>query len=102
MLDYRLKAIEIVNIADIAVEREQFISLNESLKTKKAELDKQEESLMREKIRKEMKSKIRSPKGGLDAINILTQQTMNKNRNSKVEAVSSGGTLSNETKKEDA
>ena len=40
MLDYRLRAIEIVNIADIAAEKEQFVTLSESLKLKKADLDK--------------------------------------------------------------
>ena len=62
MLDYRLRAIEIVNIADIAVEREQFISLNEHLKNKKAELDRQEDTLLKEKGRKEIKKSLKSPK----------------------------------------
>jgi hypothetical protein len=41
MLDYTLRAIEIVNIQDIAVEKERLESQNETLAAKKAELDRQ-------------------------------------------------------------
>ena len=61
MLDYRLRAIEIVNIADIAAEKEQFVTLSESLKLKKADLDKQEEVLLKEKAKREPKNKTKSP-----------------------------------------
>jgi hypothetical protein len=53
MLDYTLRAIEIVNIADIGVEKERLVTQNESLNAKRAELDRQEDILLREKAKKD-------------------------------------------------
>jgi hypothetical protein len=55
MLDRKLKAIEIVNIADMAAEKDNLeISCNFHLQ-KKADLDKIEEELLKEKNRRENK-----------------------------------------------
>ena len=51
MLDMTLKAIEIVNIADMVAEKENLDSQVETLVNKKNELDKLEEDLMREKTK---------------------------------------------------
>ena len=56
MLDQTLKAIEIVNISDMSSEREGLQERVDTLSAKKAELDKQEEDLTREKMRRAMKS----------------------------------------------
>ena len=56
MLDQTLKAIEIVNISDMSSEREGLQDRVDTLSAKKAELDKQEDDLIREKIRRAQKS----------------------------------------------
>lgn len=49
MLDQTLKTIEIVNIADMATEKENLENSVSFLASKKAELDKQEEDLIKER-----------------------------------------------------
>ena len=67
MLDYTLRAIEIVNIADIAQERERLLVTNNNLIAKQNELDKQEEALLKEKAKKESKGKLLNKAGGAAA-----------------------------------
>ena len=55
MLDQTLKAIEIVNIADIKTEQENLENSVNFLSSKKAELDKQEEELLRIKAKRDEK-----------------------------------------------
>lgn len=56
MLDQTLKAIEIVNIADMANERENLESSYAFLEDRKNELDKLEQDLLREKAKRELKT----------------------------------------------
>lgn len=51
MLDMTLRAIEIVNIADMAAEKDNLEQVVDNLAVKKAELDKLEEELIKEKQR---------------------------------------------------
>lgn len=53
MLDCTLRAIEIVNIADIAHEKERLLITNNALVAKRNELDKLEDALNKEKAKKE-------------------------------------------------
>ena len=55
MLDQTLKTIEIVNIADMATEKENLETSCNYLSSKKAELDKIEEDLLKEKARRDAK-----------------------------------------------
>lgn len=53
MLDQTLKAIEIVNISDMSSERDNLIERVDVFKARKNELDKQEDDLLREKVRRD-------------------------------------------------
>ena len=55
MLDQTLKTIEIVNIADIAVEKDNLQNAYDVLSAKKAELDRVEEDLSKEKAKRDAK-----------------------------------------------
>lgn len=55
MLDQTLKTIEIVNIHDIAVERDQLQYSTDILWNKKSELDKIEEDLLKERNKRDQK-----------------------------------------------
>lgn len=55
MLDMTLKAIEIVNIADMAQEKANLEASVNHLESKKNELDKQEEDLQKEKGKRDQK-----------------------------------------------
>ena len=57
MLDQTLKAVERINIAEIAQEKENLMLICEQLTVKKQELDKQEEDLHREKQREKAKER---------------------------------------------
>lgn len=62
MLDQTLKAIEIVNIGDISSEKDNLEQSCDYLLAKKAELDKQEEELLKEKNKRELKKLAQLPK----------------------------------------
>ena len=55
MLDYTLRTIEIVNINDMAQERERLINYNQQYSAKKAEMDKVFETLSKEKAKRDWK-----------------------------------------------
>jgi len=57
MLDQTLKAVEMVNIADLATEKENLQAACDQLYGKKAELDKVEEDLHKERQREKAKDK---------------------------------------------
>ena len=57
MLDQTLKAVERINISDIAQEKENLQIICEQLTAKKQELDKAEEDLQKEKQRERAKEK---------------------------------------------
>ena len=57
MLDQTLKAVEMINIADIASERESLQADCDLLMTKKLELEKVEDDMHKEKLKEKFKDK---------------------------------------------
>ena len=74
MLDQTLKAIEIVNIGDISSEKDNLEQSCDYLLAKKAELDKQEEELLKEKHKRELKKAAAMPKSKQKQLALLQQQ----------------------------
>ena len=72
MLDQTLKTIEIVNIADIAVERDNLQVAYDAVAAKKSELDKIEEELLALKAKREAK------KAGIKRTATVVEKDTNK------------------------
>ena len=74
MLDMTLKAVEMVNIADIAIEREQLQADCEKLLNIRTELEKTEDDMHKEKLKEKFKDK-----GNRDARKKVVTAKTNKN-----------------------